>query len=98
MSTLERIRRRVTEMATCRDVGRLLQSYIDGELDDRGRAKVTAHLERCLRCRPEADLYARIKRALAGSGQGLLVHPEDRLALERLRHFAAGVATKDASP
>jgi len=37
MSTLERLRQRVADPVTCREVGRLLQSYLDGELDDAGK-------------------------------------------------------------
>ncbi|MGH8917041.1 MAG: anti-sigma factor family protein [Acidimicrobiales bacterium] len=95
---LERIRRRLIDMATCRDVGRLLQTYLDGELDDAERARVGAHLERCLRCGPEGDVYARIKSALARAAQDPQTQPGDRLAVERLRRFAATIITTGDRP
>ena len=68
MRTLDRVRDRVVEMRTCREVGRILQTYLDGELVPSKVAKVTAHLERCRRCGMEAGTYARIKDSLAGWG------------------------------
>jgi len=88
MKTLEQLRARFVEMATCRDVGRILQSYLDSELDDARVAKVASHLEHCLRCGMKADTYARIKEALAHAAEHGQVHPEDQLAIERLRRFA----------
>ena len=88
MNTLERLWSRMTEMATCREVGRTMQTYLDGELDGTNAAEVTAHLEHCLRCGMEADTYGRIKEALAHVSADGQVHPEDQLAIERLRRFA----------
>jgi anti-sigma factor RsiW len=88
MSTIGRLRERVVGMRTCHDVGRVLQSYLDDELDPARVKKVAAHLEQCRRCGMEADTYARIKESLARVARDGLVHPEDQLSIERLRRFA----------
>lgn len=96
MKTLDRLRERIVEMATCRDVGRVLQTYLDGELDEHRVAKVTAHLEHCLRCGMKVKTYTQIKEALVRVAERGDVHPEDRLAIERLRRFADTLSTSDA--
>lgn len=88
MKTLNRMRGRITEMRTCHEVGRILQDYLDDDLDQTTVAKVTAHLEHCRRCGMEADTYTRIKDSLARVGRQGLIHPEDQLCIERLRRFA----------
>jgi len=93
MKSVEKMRGWVVDMATCRDVGRTLQSYLDGELDTVRVAKVERHLERCLKCGMETETYTRIKKALVHAGEGGHVHPGDRLAIERLRRFADTLST-----
>jgi anti-sigma factor RsiW len=88
MNTLERLWSRMTAVATCREVGKLMQTYLDGELDGDDADKVAVHLEHCLRCGMEADAYSRIKEALAHVSANGQAHPEDQLAIERLRRFA----------
>lgn len=92
MNTMHRIRERIIEMAICRDVGRILQTYLDGELDVDRAEKVSAHLEHCLRCGMEVKTYAQIKDALVRVAERGEVHPEDRLTVERLRRFAENLA------
>ncbi len=98
MRTLQRLRQRVADVTACRDVGRVLQSYLDGELDIARTAEVAAHLEHCLRCGMESDVYARIKLALGRRADGHDPHPEDRLAIERLRRFATALTAPEESP
>lgn len=93
MRTLHRMRNQVAEMRTCHEVGRILQTYLDGELDQSRVGKVTAHLEHCRRCGMEAGAYTRIKDSLARVGRDGLVHPEDQLSIERLRRFAGSLRT-----
>jgi anti-sigma factor RsiW len=88
VKTLRHLRSTMGEMRTCRQVGRLLQSYLDGELDEDRIAQVGGHLDHCRRCGMEASTYARIKEALAAVQTGGALHPEDRLAIDRLRRFA----------
>ncbi len=71
------------DMASCWQVGHLLQSYLDGEVDDLTARRVARHLELCRRCGLEASTYAEIKKALARRGAPV---PGD--AHERLQRLA----------
>lgn len=71
----------------CREVARVLQTYLDGELDQRTAEKAAAHLEVCRRCGLEADTYRQLKEALAKRAE-----PVDTEALERLRAFTHELA------
>ncbi|KQX30699.1 hypothetical protein ASD97_12700 [Streptomyces sp. Root63] len=69
----------------CMQVGRVLQSYLDGETDEVTARRVAAHLEDCRRCGLEASVYRELHDALArraepGGG-----------AVERLRAFGASL-------
>lgn len=70
-------------MPDCARVARVLQAYLDGELDDRHTAMVASHLEHCHRCNIEADVYERVKDQLRE-----LHEQPDQAAIARLRHFA----------
>lgn len=74
----------------CDEVGRLLQRYLDGHLDQRRGARLAAHLEDCHRCGLEANTYERIKSSLA---ERLDSVPADSLA--RLREFGERLARGD---
>ena len=74
---------------TCCEVGKLRQSYLDGETDERATAKVAEHLEDCRRCGLEAGIYREIKASLARQAPTL---PETTLA--RLRRFGERLATE----
>ena len=74
----------------CDEVGRLLQHYLDGRLDERRAIRLAAHLEDCLRCGLEADTYERIKGSLAERRGSV---PADSLA--RLREFGERLARGD---
>ncbi|MGH9229989.1 MAG: anti-sigma factor family protein [Acidimicrobiales bacterium] len=74
---------------TCREVGKLLQRYLDGETDEGATAKVAEHLEDCRRCGLEASIYREIKASLA---RQTTVLPETTLA--RLRRFGQQLATE----
>jgi anti-sigma factor RsiW len=41
-------------------VGRTLQAYLDGRVDDAWAARVEAHLEHCRRCGMDATTYAEL--------------------------------------
>lgn len=75
---------------TCEEVGRRLQHYLDGELDERRATRLAAHLADCRRCGLEADAYERIKQSLSQRREAL---PDD--ALERLRDFGSRLARGD---
>ncbi len=69
----------------CKEVGQVLQGYLDGELDDRDAPAVQAHLEKCRKCGLEASAYDRIKAALAQP----MPEDVDPEAIARLRAFGA---------
>ena len=70
----------------CAHVGRLLQQYLDGEIDEEAAQRVAAHLEICRHCGLEAETYRRLKAALAGQGGA------DESTLARLREFVDDLA------
>ncbi len=80
-------RRRGEREASCAEVARVLQSYLDGHVDDLTARHVSRHLEHCRRCGLEAETYQAIKDAL--SRRGREVDPE---TLKRLRAFGARLA------
>lgn len=78
---------RRSEELRCRDVGKVLQSYLDGEIDEVLAHRVVQHLEMCRRCGMTAQAYTSIKQALRRSGES---PPED--AISRLRAFGEQLA------
>ncbi len=76
--------------ARCIEVGRQIQTFLDGGLDSVAAAKVSHHLEACRRCGLTADDYRRLKSALAESSTPM---PAERL--ERLQALAADLASGD---
>ena len=73
--------------ATCAEVARVLQSYLDGQVDEMTARRVARHLEACRRCGLEAQTYEAIKQALARRRTDV-----DSDALERLRTFGERLA------
>lgn len=74
----------------CLRVIRVLQSYLDSEVDEATSAMVAKHLEECRRCGLEASTYRAIKAAITEAGPE--VAPADAEAIERLRRFAEDLA------
>lgn len=66
----------------CMQVGRRLQRYLDGDVDDLTARRVRRHLEDCRRCGMKAATYIEIKASLARRGKDV---PDD--AVTRLRAF-----------
>jgi predicted anti-sigma-YlaC factor YlaD len=89
VNALNKMRTRVSGMWECHEVGRIIQDYLDEDLDSVDASRVARHLEACRRCGMEASAYSRIKESLARVGREGRVHPEDELSIERLRRFAA---------
>ena len=75
-------RRRSERPMNCMQVGRRLQRYFDGDVDDLTARRIMLHLEDCRRCGMEAATYTEIKASLARRGEAL---PDDAVA--RLRSF-----------
>ena len=80
-----------SERVRCMRTMPLLQSYLDGALDDDSACRVAAHLEDCRRCGLEISVYTEIKQALAARPR-----PIDAGVVDRLRSFAARLT--DAGP
>jgi anti-sigma factor RsiW len=75
-------------MASCMQVMRVLQSYLDGHTDEVTARRVANHLEACRRCGLEAATYREIKAALARHAAA-----PDQAALDRLRAFGTALAS-----
>ncbi len=71
---------------TCREVGRVLQAYLDGEVDADSARLVASHLESCLNCGFEAATLRRICKSLRRVELDL-----DPAAVDRLRRFGEGL-------
>jgi predicted anti-sigma-YlaC factor YlaD len=76
----------------CMATMRVLQTYLDGALDEVAARRVAEHLEDCRRCGLEAEVYQEIKTALGEQDRTV-----DPRAIERLRHFGEQLARGDAS-
>lgn len=76
----------------CREVRQLLQQFLDEETPSLSAAEVEAHLEACLRCGMEADLYRDIKASLARMSD-----PVPDLTMHRLRSFGLQLASGDGA-
>ena len=83
--------RRGDEPLDCREVGKVLQTFLDGELDDADAELVAAHLDECRHCGLESAAYDRIKAALAQP----MPEGADPEAIERLRQFGRQLAEPD---
>ncbi|MFT7473389.1 MAG: anti-sigma factor (TIGR02949 family) [Verrucomicrobiales bacterium] len=73
----------------CRDVALRLQTYLDGELDHELMERIRAHLDACVDCGLEVDVFTSIKNDLAAQRI-----PADSEALSRLREFSTRVANE----
>jgi len=82
---------KLAAMMECHRVGKVLQRYLDGNLDDHATRRVAAHLDACRRCGFEATTYEQLKVSLHRGT------PVDELALTRLRAFADTLATGEPS-
>lgn len=82
MRLMMRLRRK--DGISCARVQELVQTYLDGELEEGPeRDRLIAHLDRCRPCGIEAATYERIKASLSAA------QPAD--TLDRLTEFAASV-------
>lgn len=81
------------EELDCHEVARVLQAYLDQELD-RGLAREVAdHLDDCHRCGMEAETYRRLKASLSNLRQ-----PVDPESVERLRRFVDDLTQRADTP
>ncbi|HVM40144.1 MAG TPA: zf-HC2 domain-containing protein [Acidimicrobiia bacterium] len=66
----------------CREIARVLQAHLDGELAAADAAEVAEHLGECPPCDVEAETYREIKTALRRTANSL---PPDMV--QRLRRY-----------
>jgi anti-sigma factor (TIGR02949 family) len=59
-----RILNRLRGAVSCSDVLKVIQAYIDGEIDASTARKVASHLDTCHPCKEEEVIYERIKSSL----------------------------------
>lgn len=72
------------DMASCIEVIRNLDAYLDREIRDQGAAeRIASHLEVCRRCGMRAETIKELKVSLRRLGPAV-----DAGALDRLRRFA----------
>lgn len=81
MIARSRFRRRSSD-ARCREVKRVINAWVDGEVEEDFAQKIADHLEDCRRCGLAADVYSRIKESLQARPAGI-----DEEAVARLREF-----------
>lgn len=75
--------------ASCMEVMRVLQSYLDGQTDDVTTQRVARHLDACRRCGLEAATYREIRGVLSRRrGE------PDPDTIARLRQFAEQVRSE----
>jgi len=74
--------RRPLKEASCREVGQVLQAYLDGDVEADFAAKIEAHLDKCRDCGLERETYQQIKDSLARQAPSV-----DSAAIDRLREF-----------
>lgn len=75
---------------TCREVGKVLQRYLDGNIDEQAAHEIDKHLDECRRCGLESEVYREIKASLARRAPTL---PET--TLRRLRRFGEELLVDD---
>lgn len=85
--------RRDSGMASCREVARVMQRYLDREIDEHTAKRVARHLEVCHRCGLESATYQEIKRSL--HRRASTIPPA---ALERLQTFGEQLAASGVPP
>jgi anti-sigma factor RsiW len=82
--------RRHKPEVNCREVGKVLQSYLDDDVEADFADKIAKHLEACKECGLEVETYRQIKTALAAK------LPEvDTAAIARLRSFGDQLTSAD---
>jgi predicted anti-sigma-YlaC factor YlaD len=79
---IRRSRWRRNRPVDCSELGKVLQSYLDDDVEPGFAERIAEHLEACRDCGLEAETYRSIKSALADRRT-----PVDPHALDRLRAF-----------
>lgn len=80
---ISKLMKRVRGGPSCREVMRVIQSHLDGEVDVETAREIAAHLDHCDRCEGEAEIFRQIKRSLAHAAE-----PVDPEILASLHAFS----------
>ena len=84
-----RFRRGGSGELSCRQVGPVLQAYMDGYVEQPEAGRLEAHFARCRDCGVEIEVYRQLKQSLRRTG------PEVPSAvMDRLRRFATQLGGK----
>ncbi|MEZ5343430.1 MAG: zf-HC2 domain-containing protein [Acidimicrobiales bacterium] len=75
---------------SCHQVLEVLQSYLDGEVDESVARSVILHLDMCEQCAHEAELFRRIQAAIAAQANDI-----DAEILDRLETYAMNLRSID---
>lgn len=78
---------------SCREVGKVLQWYLDGELNEADVPALREHLEKCKDCGLEAETYQAISASLSRRQPDV-----DTDALDRLRTFGRQLVDAEGNP
>jgi len=89
----------------CNDIQEHISNYLDGDLPDRRRHRIEAHVDKCERCAAELSVYKRIMHEAAGLEKKTApdhlwqaieqeLENEPRAKLAWLRNWFAGVLDK----
>lgn len=82
------------ENPSCKDVATVLQSYLDGELEEADIPTVERHLDACRDCGMESEMYDTIKSRIAARSVAV-----DPAIIDRLQAFTSSITTgMPASP
>ncbi|MDH3301115.1 MAG: zf-HC2 domain-containing protein [Acidimicrobiia bacterium] len=85
---MRRLLDRLRGTMSCGDVLKVIQSYIDGEINATTARRVAAHLEQCDPCADEEYIYGQIKASLARRR-----HKVDMDVLDQLMSFGERLKT-----
>ena len=83
-----RILNKLRGAMSCGEVLKVIQAYIDGEIDADTARKVASHLEKCDRCQEEETIYEQIKVSLHRRR-----HDVDMDVLDQLMSFGERLKT-----
>ncbi len=74
---------------SCKKMMKVIQSYLDGEVDEKVARKVAKHLNACVDCDEESTVFKNIKKSLANKPEH--ISPE---ILSSLTEFTKNIASK----
>ena len=77
---INRLLKRLRGAPSCDEIMKVLQAYLDGEVDVGTARTVAGHLDECAACTSESEVYQRIKTSLASRRRE--IDPDVRAALE----------------